>query len=119
VLLVEDDAAVGEGLLMLLESDGFEAELAVTGGEALSLIPTVSPDLVILDVGLPDIEGTDLYRQIASRWPEMRVIFSTGHADVAALEESLGTQVVFLQKPYAREALLDAIAAAMEQTAVA
>ncbi|HKR62083.1 MAG TPA: two-component regulator propeller domain-containing protein [Thermoanaerobaculia bacterium] len=112
ILLVEDDALVAEGMIALLEDKGFHVELAMTGSDALNVIPRFAPEVIVLDVGLPDIDGLELYVRIAKRWPELRVIFSTGHGDVAALEESLPPpHPPCLLKPYTVETLIAAIAA--------
>lgn len=115
VLLVEDDAIVAEGMIVLLEDRGFHVDWAGTGGEALSLIPRCAPDVVVLDVGLPDIDGIELYGRIVKKWPRLPVIFSTGHGDMASLEAELPPpHPQCLLKPYTVEALIGAIASAAE-----
>lgn len=115
VLLVEDDATVADGVMLVLESDGFHVAHAANGGDALSMIPRFAPDVVILDVGLPDIDGIELYHRIAKQWPRLRVIFSTGHGDVARLDFSGAVTPLYLQKPYTVEELVGAIGSALEQ----
>lgn len=116
VLLIEDDPAVGEGVAMLLEAEGFRVELAPTGSDALNVIPRFLPDLMILDVGLPDIDGVELYGIIVAKWPEIPVLFSTGHGDFGLLEETLGASPRgYILKPYTIEALLAAIASVLDR----
>ena len=64
VLLVEDEPAIADNVVYALEGDGLSVQWARTGGEALALLPDISPALVILDVGLPDVNGFDLCRQM-------------------------------------------------------
>ena len=114
LLLVEDDGGVAEGLMMLLEDDGFAAALAPSGRDALGMIPRFAPDVVVLDVGLPDMDGIEVYREIIKRWPDLPVIFSTGHGGTASLGDLKPPHPPFLVKPYCIEALNEAVAAVLE-----
>ena len=106
VLVVEDEQAVAEGLQDLFALEGVRVEVAGTGAEAIPILERFHPDAVVLDIGLPDIDGSELYAQIAARWPCLPVIFSSGHADAAKLEHYLGRSMVrLLVKPYSFETL--------------
>jgi PAS domain S-box-containing protein len=110
VLLVEDDVNVAAGLVTLLEMQGLHVDLAVSGQEAIRRVDELEPDVVVLDVGLPDMDGTSVYQQIAQRHPKMAVVFSTGHADRGKLDTLLERpHAAFLLKPYESSALLAAI----------
>jgi PAS domain S-box-containing protein len=98
--LIEDDEDVVAGLEMFFALEGIKVSVARTGGEALDVIASMHPDAVLLDVGLPDISGIDLYAQIAGRWPSLPVIFATGHADVSHLPDLTKPHVGYLLKPY-------------------
>lgn len=107
LVLVEDDEAVAAGLKALLELDGVHVTVADRGAIAVDTIARVRPDAVILDVGLPDINGVEVYARIAARWPELPVLFSTGHAGLPELAPLLQKpQVRYLRKPYAADAIL-------------
>ena len=116
ILLVEDDAAVGAGIQSLLEYDGVKVLWVRTGGEAAAAIEEFNPDILLLDVGLPDIDGFDLYRQLAIDHPLLPTIFSSGHAQQTAIDEFAGLPVAGLLKPYDHETLLGTIAAMMRGT---
>ncbi len=108
VLLVEDDPVVTLGLSMLLESEGFSVQTVLTGGEAAPEIERFRPDIVLLDYGLPDMTGVDVFKIIRARWPDLPVIFSTGQGDRNALRESIESGGVgYLLKPYELNQLLD------------
>jgi two-component system cell cycle sensor histidine kinase/response regulator CckA len=110
VLLVEDDVNVATGLAALLEVEGLNVELASDGAEAIRAVEVAEPDVVVLDVGLPDMEGTAVYHAITATRPRLPIIFSTGHADCARIDSTLGVRnVVCLQKPYDSATLLKAI----------
>jgi len=92
---------VASGLKTLLELDGALVDVVGMGNEAVEVIERFQPDVVVLDIGLPDIDGTEVYAQIARRWPEMPVLFSSGHADAARLEHLLSrSNLGLLLKPY-------------------
>lgn len=101
ILLVEDDPSVSAGIEALLESEGVIVEIAGSGAQAQERLISFAPDAVVLDVGLPDIDGVELYRIIRSKWPSLPIILSSGHGDIARIQQAVAsTEVDFLQKPY-------------------
>ena len=110
VLLVEDERAVGAGLAALLESEGIAVQIVERGRDVLPAIQQNRPDAVILDIGLPDIDGTAVYTRIAAAYPTMPVVFSSGHGDKSKLEHHLSNRhVSFLLKPYDIDTLLQTL----------
>ena len=108
VVLVEDDPIVAAGLVSLLSMEGAAVRLARTGAEAMLVLRRVTPDLVILDVGLPDMDGTQVFMQLQETIASVPVIFSTGHADRTQIEDLLSRpNVGFLLKPYAHAELVE------------
>jgi len=111
VVLVEDDPIVAAGLVGILTLEGMAVRLVKTGTEAIAILRRVVPDLVILDVGLPDIDGTQVFTTLGSALDGVPVIFSTGHADRTKIEDLLARpNVGFLLKPYAHDDLLQMMA---------
>jgi two-component system, cell cycle sensor histidine kinase and response regulator CckA len=104
VLIVDDEPAAAEGVKCLLLDDVPQVEIAGTGAEALAQIPGFNPDLVILDVGLPDMSGVEVLRRMASPKPPL-IIFATGHVQRQEIEQYLGKGVAHVTKPYALEDL--------------
>ena len=114
VLLVEDESSVAEGLRSLLELEKVVARVVEQGHEVVRAIEEFAPDAVVLDLTLPDINGREVFAQIATRWPDLPVVFSTGHGGHADLAQELSRDHVgFLQKPYDVAALMDAIEKAL------
>jgi len=111
LLLVEDEPEIAEGLAVLLDLDGIEVTIAGTGGEVAAAVERCNPDLVILDFGLPDMDGAIVYAMLQERWPQLPVIVSSGHAPAPRQEREA---VFHLQKPYAYEALVQMISIALE-----
>lgn len=110
VLLVEDNDSVRVGIESLLKTEGLEVSSVFSGKETVAAIERNHPDVVILDLGLPDVDGVTVYEEIEARWPHLPVIFSTGHGDQIELKAHLSRpNVGFLLKPYHGEALFDEI----------
>jgi len=116
LLLVEDDVSISEGLVSILELEGFQVDAVDRGALAAEAVSRFAPDAVVLDVGLPDMSGIDVYLQIAKTWPDLPVIFSTGEGDLSKLEKLLDRKNVgYLLKPYEIEVLLDCLARLLPQ----
>src|SRR5512137_1201865 len=83
MLLVDDHAVVRSGLRMLLENEA-DVEIvgeAATGREAVALVAQLNPDMVIMDIGLPDISGIEATLQIKQASPQVAVVALTIHED--------------------------------------
>lgn len=83
VLVVEDDADLRRVVRQGLEEEGFEVVLAHTGAEAMSLAESAPPDLVVLDIGLPDSDGRDICQALRSQGNDVPILFLTA-ADAAS-----------------------------------
>lgn len=107
ILLVEDDEDVGSELAQALGSHGHRARLARSGGEALSAAAAEEPDLVLLDLGLPDIDGVLLCRRLRAVTPDgVIVVLSarTGELDVVVALDAGADD--YLTKPFRLTELL-------------
>ena len=116
LVVVEDNVSVGEGIRELLIDEGFEVRLVTRGGEAVEAVRTFDPELVLLDVNLPDVSGLEVYEHLARQWPHLPVIFSTGHADARALDEVHRRDVPSIMKPYDIQELMSMMARVRAQT---
>jgi two-component system, OmpR family, response regulator MprA len=107
VLVVEDDAAVRESLVRALGQDGYAVETAADGHQALSAVAAKEPDVVVLDVGLPGIDGLAVcrrYRADGRRTPVLMLTARDGISDrVAGLDAGADD---YLVKPFALAELL-------------
>ena len=109
-LIVEDEELIATGLIELLGAFGIRCRWAALGRDAVPAVEETVPDVVILDVGLPDMQGTEVFDALRTRWPELPVVFSTGHADQVKLEPYLAyPHVRHLRKPFDVNTLLEAI----------
>jgi CheY-like chemotaxis protein len=114
LLLVEDEEAVADGILALLHEGEATARLAPTGRHAVAALEQEIPEAILLDVGLPDIDGVDLFALMRRQWPKVPIVFSTGHGDQARLDEMLRLpHVGHLVKPFDLADLTTAVANAI------
>jgi DNA-binding response OmpR family regulator len=112
VLIVEDDVAIGDGLLAALAASGLRAVLARDGGAALAAAEAERPALVLLDLGLPDIDGIDLCRQLRLGSPATRIIVVTARdAEMDAVLALDAGADDFVAKPFRLGELLARIRA--------
>ncbi len=109
-LLVEDEALVALIAEEALASLGFEVEAAASGAEALSAFERAQPDVAIIDIGLPDMRGDDLAREIRSRAPDLAIIMASGY-DAAEVASRFGrdARLAVVSKPYTEGDLARAI----------
>jgi two-component system KDP operon response regulator KdpE len=106
ILLVDDEPSIQRSLTPLLRSRGYDVDVAGSGRDALRLFAERRPELVVLDLGLPDVEGTEVCRRIRETAATPIIILSArgGEADkVAALD--LGADD-YVTKPFGPEELL-------------
>jgi FixJ family two-component response regulator len=110
VFIVDDDVSVRESLELLVRSEGWEPELFSSAREFLARPRSSHPSCLILDVHLPDLNGLDLQKRIASDRADMPIIFITGYGDVPMTVKAMKAGAVeFLTKPFADDVLLAAI----------
>jgi FixJ family two-component response regulator len=121
VFIVDDDVSVRESLDSLIRFEGWQSETFATAEEFLSRPRTDAPSCLVLDVGLPDLNGLDLQKRLSGR-ADMPIIFITGYGDVPTTVRAMKAGAVeFLTKPFADDVLLNAIreAVARSQAALA
>ena len=81
ILLVDDEDSIHLLYREELEERGFEVHSAMSGEDALKIFPTLNPNLVILDINMPGINGIDVLRKIKEMDPEMPVILSSAYQE--------------------------------------
>jgi len=81
VLLVEDDERISEPLVRVLRGEGFEVDHVATGARALGAVADARPDLVLLDLTLPDVDGLDVCRRIRADHRDLPIIMLTARAE--------------------------------------
>lgn len=119
VLLVEDDAAVASGILDGLASGPFETRHVESGTAGLAAVTEFKPDVVLLDLGLPDVEGTDLCRSIRSVSDVPIIVVSARSEEIdRVISLEMGADD-YLVKPFGMRELVARIRAVTRRAAVA
>jgi FixJ family two-component response regulator len=118
VFVVDDDISVRESLESLIQFAGWQPETFASAGEFLARPRPTMPSCLVLDVSLPDLNGLELQKLVASERIDMPIIFITGHGDVPMTVQAMkGGAVEFLTKPFDDEVLLSAIRHAIKRSA--
>jgi two-component system KDP operon response regulator KdpE len=115
LLLVDDETSIQRAVGPLLRSRGYDVEIAGSGAEALRVVADRAPDLIVLDLGLPDIEGTEVCRRIRETLKVPIIVLSARGAEadkVNALD--LGADD-YVTKPFGPEELLARIRVALRR----
>ncbi len=100
VLIVDDEPSIVESLEGVLSDDGFEVLHAFNGYEALKKIEEESPDIVLLDIWMPGMDGIETLKEIKKKFPNLPVVMITGHGTIeSAVVATKSGAFDFLEKP--------------------
>lgn len=116
ILLADDHTVVRKGLRLLLESAGFTVVAdAADGREAVSLAEQHSPDVVVMDIAMPGLNGIEAARQITAKLPHAAIVFLSMHADESYVLKALKAGArAYLLKDSAEYDLIAAVQAVNE-----
>ena len=110
VLIVDDEPDVRQLLYDFLTGRDYEVVLAAGGLEAIDMVEREKPDLVLLDVVMPGVNGVETLRRIAEIDPPLRVIMVTANADIGLTSRLLAMGAVdYIPKPFDLEYLEQAV----------
>ena len=119
IIIIDDERTVQATLTAVLERHGYVVESAPNAVQGRLKIAQVKPDLVLLDLGLPDADGLDVLRELKAARPDLPVMILTAHDSLANAIESIKLGAFhFVPKPYAVEELISLCALALEQQAL-
>src|SRR3984957_4618709 len=117
VFVVDDDISLRDSLGFLIANAGWRPKLFASAMEFLACPRPTSPSCLILDVGLPDLDGLEVQQRIASERADMPIIFITARGDIPMTVRAIKAGAVeFLSKPFAPAVLLRAIEGALERS---
>ena len=116
VFVVDDDISVRESLECLIADAGWRAEVFESAQAFLDHPRQAVPSCLVLDVGLPDLNGLELQKRIGDQ-SVLPIIFITGHGDIPMTVRAIKAGAIeFLTKPFGPEMLLGSISAALERS---
>jgi DNA-binding response OmpR family regulator len=113
VLFVDDEPHILRFVSMVLEQAGFEVATAANGPEAIALSQARPFDAVVLDYGLPGLDGAQVLVEIRKSRPSIAAIFSSGRVSPQLAAEAQRLGALALEKPYRISALVTAIESAL------
>src|SRR5882762_3376741 len=115
ILVIDDEAAIRDSLRMTLEYEGYEFIGAATGQEGLALAEREAPDLVLLDVKMPGMDGIEVLERLRNMNEALPVVVVSGHGTIStAVEATKKGAFDFIEKPFASERVLVSLRNALD-----
>jgi two-component system, NtrC family, nitrogen regulation response regulator NtrX len=115
VLVIDDEAAIRDSLRMTLEYEGYEFAGAATGQEGLALVERETPDLVVLDVKMPGMDGLEVLDRLRSMGETVPVLVISGHGTISTAVEAVKKGAFdFIEKPFSSEKVLVSLRNALD-----
>ena len=117
ILIVEDEPAIADTIVYALTTDGFDVQWVATGAEAIAALSKQACALAILDVGLPDINGFELFKRIAGQHPDLPAIFLTARA--SEIDKVVGLELGaddYVAKPFSPRELVARVRTVLRRT---
>ena len=115
ILVVEDDAAVRNLMAVTLQTQDYQYRVARNGGEAMIELTTHQPDIMLLDLGLPDMDGIDIIRKVRT-WSAMPIIVISARSEDGDKVEALDAGADdYLTKPFSVDELLARLRVALRR----
>ena len=110
VLIIDDEKQILDSLSVILKDDGFEVFTAKEGREGLNLFDTVKPEIVLLDVWMPELDGLQILKMIKEKDKDAIVIVISGHGTISTAVEAVKVGAYdFLEKPLSIDKVLEVI----------
>ena len=117
ILIVEDEHAVARGIQYALQQEGYESRVARSGEEGLEIATREAPDLVVLDVRLPGIDGFEVLRRVRAAGAKMPILVLTARDD--EVDKVIGLELGaddYLTKPFGLRELMSRIKALLRRS---
>lgn len=110
LLIVDDETGIVEEVKSFFEEEGYEVRTADTAKDGIEVLTQFQPDIMMLDMKLPDASGLQVLRFSKENYPTVKVIVNTGYVDQIVIDEAekIGRDA-FLQKPFDLERLRNEI----------
>ena len=116
VLIADDEEEFGSTLVTRLQLRSFDTTMVTSGGAALKAIAQEQPDVLLLDLKMPDIDGLEVLASLKQSYPNVEVIILTGHGSFEAGQEGMKLGAYdYVMKPVDLDQLIDRIKAAFQE----
>jgi len=115
ILVVDDEPNIAELLSAALTFEGYQVDVASTGAQALEQVRTFRPNLVMLDVMLPDFDGNEVCRRMRNQGEHMPIVFLTARDTTQDKVEGLSMGDDYVTKPFSVEELMARIGAILRR----
>ena len=116
ILVVEDGESVRKMICAMLTQNGYQCLEASDGNEALGLLRGIgSVNLVLTDLMMPGMNGTELARHLSRDYPEIRIMFMSGYSEDPVIHSTEGARGLFLAKPFTASALTERVRQALNR----
>ena len=116
ILVIDDDAAIRDSLRMILEYERYDFTGAASGQDGLSLVARDRPDLVMLDIKMPGMDGMEVLRKLHAQDETLPVVMISGHGTTSTAVEAIRSGAIdFLDKPLSSERVIVTIQNALKQ----
>jgi DNA-binding NtrC family response regulator len=117
ILVIDDDEMMLQPLSIYLDGSGFTVLSTADGPQGIMIYKRERPDVVVLDLGLPTMDGLEVLKQIRNYDPVAKVIIATGYGSPKTMGEAMNYGAfAFIDKPFDIEALIELIKSAMNST---
>lgn len=109
VLICDDEEGIRESLRLILE-DKYDLKFANNGLEALELLKTLEPNLMLLDIKMPKMHGMDILKQVKKMRPKLPVIIVTGYQSVEMAQEAIKLGAAdYIPKPFEAKQIMKTV----------
>ena len=116
ICIVDDEPGILKTLSELLEDEGYQVTSAKNGADALDVIRQDPPDLVFLDIWMPDLDGLEVLKRVRHQFPNMMVIVMSGHGSIeTAVQATKLGAYDYLEKPLDSEKITILVRNALHQ----
>jgi two-component system OmpR family response regulator len=115
ILVVDDEPNIAELLSAALSFEGYEVGVAATGAEAMEQVRTFRPNLVMLDVMLPDFDGTEVCKRLRNQGEQVPIVFLTARDTVEDKVEGLSMGDDYVTKPFSIDELMARVGAILRR----
>ena len=114
ILICDDEEGIRESFKLILDGQ-YQLRFAMNGLEALEMLKSFSPDLVLLDIKMPKMHGMEILKQVKKLKPSLPVIIVTGYQSVEMAQEALKNGAAdYIPKPFESKEILKAVAGSIK-----